>query len=378
MSTALTPERMTSRAPSHTVDFDLHGFLGLRLIDPPAAGLHRVSRELGPAVHRLDRAPDLVVRWVETLPELGPLHYLGRKDFGVTPDGSLVQTTPSGKSLIPLAALAPGAEIVCERAVHGPPLLRPILNTLALSRGYVAAHASAFTYADRGVLVTGWPHGSKTGTLLAFMAEGARLIGDDCIYVDQEGARMCGLPEPLGVRETYFRQLPNLAARLGKRRRTHLARLRGIHAAARVLLGSSSAPLPARLLDALESRLKTFIRPQELFGEEACTFAGPLDQVCVLQSTSDPAIRIVPADPDLVAEQMLMALRGEIRHLSDSYTRLRFARPELRNPLLEEVETLHRKALQQALFGKAVFQVSHPHGVPAPELFRALRRSIEE
>ncbi len=105
--------------------------------------------------------------------------------------------------------------IVCATGLPAVPLLIPILNLTALNRGILPLHASAFRYQDVGVLTTGWSKGGKTETLLAFMDRGANYIGDEWVYISDDGRHMTGIPEPIRVWEW-----PHTGRALAGKRRT--------------------------------------------------------------------------------------------------------------------------------------------------------------
>ena len=81
------PERAPSAATG--VDFDLHGFVGLRLLDATKADVAAVSAQLGPIRRRLDREPDVVIRFVERLSAPGA-RLLGAGDAAFTDSAFLV------------------------------------------------------------------------------------------------------------------------------------------------------------------------------------------------------------------------------------------------------------------------------------------------
>ncbi len=72
------------------IDFDLHGLAGIRLVDPTAEDAAAVTRQLGPLPSRMDRDPDIVIRFVDRLQTTSRLRYLGLDDAGFTDDAFLV------------------------------------------------------------------------------------------------------------------------------------------------------------------------------------------------------------------------------------------------------------------------------------------------
>ena len=111
-----------------------------------------------------------------------------------------------------------------ERGLQAVPLLIPIVNFAALSKGVIPLHASAFAYNDVGILVTGWAKGGKTETLLAFTSKGAEYIGDEWVYLSKDGRYMYGIPEPIRVWDWHLRYLPEYRSLL---KGSDRARLRG-------------------------------------------------------------------------------------------------------------------------------------------------------
>lgn len=63
-------------------------------------------------------------------------------------------------------------------------LTRALVDLVALLRGLLPLHASAFVCDGRGIAVTGPPRSAKTMALLAFTAHGAEALGDERVYAD--------------------------------------------------------------------------------------------------------------------------------------------------------------------------------------------------
>lgn len=66
---------------STNVDFDLHGYVGIRLLDARENDVAKVRRQLGPLQSPLAREPDITVRFVDRL-DHGPLTYVGWQESG--------------------------------------------------------------------------------------------------------------------------------------------------------------------------------------------------------------------------------------------------------------------------------------------------------
>jgi len=211
------------------VDYDLHGVVGVRLLGATPREIAAVDEQLGPIRRPLQRPPDVVIRFVEHLQPSGTVRLLGLDEAGFTDDAFLVlrgKQKSRARVQIPMATLGQSCEILCERGVLAVPLLIPILNLTALARGALPLHAAALQYGGKGILVTGWSKGGKTETLLAFMAQGARYIGDEWVYIDAQGDTMHGVPEPVRVWDWHLQQLPALRQALGAGTRLRLRLLR--------------------------------------------------------------------------------------------------------------------------------------------------------
>ena len=106
-------------APSDAVpvqlDFDLHGLVGIRLLDATESDARSVSAQLSPIRAYLDRDPDIVVRFVDRL-RAGHVRLLGLDDAGFTDDAFLVLRSKykaPARVKIPLDAIGARPEIVC-------------------------------------------------------------------------------------------------------------------------------------------------------------------------------------------------------------------------------------------------------------------------
>lgn len=183
------------------VDYDLHGIVGIRLLDATSEDAAVVTRQVGPIQAPLARQPDIVIRFVDELPTSSPVRYLGLDDIGFTDDAFLVLRSKHksrAKVQIPFEHIGKRCEIVCEKGLAQVPLLTSIVNLTVLAKGALPLHASAFVFDGTGIAAIGWSKGGKTSTLLAFMANGATYVGD-WLYISADGKRMYGIPEPIRV-----------------------------------------------------------------------------------------------------------------------------------------------------------------------------------
>ena len=73
-----------------TAEFDLHGLAAVRLVDADERDLAAVARQLGPLPRRIEREPDIVVRFVDRIEHASRLRYLGAREAGWTDDAFFV------------------------------------------------------------------------------------------------------------------------------------------------------------------------------------------------------------------------------------------------------------------------------------------------
>src|SRR6266536_429305 len=147
----------TNHLSTETTDFDLHGFVGIRLIDAKPSNLAAVKRQLGPIQVSLTREPDIVIRFVAQLQLSSSVRYLGVDEAGFTDDAFLIfrgKHATNVKVQIPFDQIgSQRCEIVCETGIPAVPLLIAIINLTALSKGILPLHASALLYNGKGILI---------------------------------------------------------------------------------------------------------------------------------------------------------------------------------------------------------------------------------
>lgn len=356
-----------------TVDFDLHGLVGIRLVDPGERDVRAVARQLGGGPAPLERDPDLVVRFVDRLQLPEPLRYLGRQEAAWAGDTFVVLRGKHKAAVrvgIPFDRIGRGCELTCETGAPAVPLLIPILNLTLLDKGVLPLHAAAFVADGVGVLVTGWSKGGKTEALLAFMARGAEYVGDEWVYLTSDG-RMHGIPEPIRLWDWHLRSLPGYAATIAVRDRARLRALRAVAVAA------DRVDATARLRPLLRDQLHVDVRPRDLFGTAACRGEGRLDRLFLVLSTEDPQVRVQPIDGLQVAARMVASLHYERRELLALYAHFRFAFPDRSSGLVETALEREAALLAATLGGVEACLVTHPYPFSLPALHDAMRPVVE-
>lgn len=364
-------------------DFDLHGIVGIRLLNATSNDIAAIKRQLGPVQAPLSRTPDIVIRFVDKIPLSSSMRYLGLNDAGFTNDAFFVfrgKQQASVRVQIPFDQIGNHqCEIVCESGLTAVPLLIPILNLTVLSRGALPLHASAFNYNGKGILTTGWSKGGKTETLLAFAANGAEYIGDEWVYLSGDGRHMYGIPEPIRVWHWHLRQMSNVKAMVS---RSDFARLRTLNVFSQFLgliesgvLGRRSGLLKlARRINALlKQQMHVDLPPEKLFGKAVGTIKGSLDKVFFIASRDEPHMTVERIHPQEIVKRMVFSLQEERMNFMSYYLRFRFAFPDISNPLIDQAEEIQRQMLMKVMADKETYAVYHPYPFSIPELFEVIR-----
>ena len=376
-------EYKLSTVRTDCADFDLHGIVGIRLLNSTPSDIAAVKRQLGPIQSPLSRTPDIVIRFGDQIPLSSPVRYLGLDDVGFTDDAFLVFR---GKFQAPIKVQIPfdqvgnhQCQIVCESGLPAVPLLIPILNLTVLSKGALPLHASAFNYNGKGILTTGWSKGGKTEMLLAFAANGAEYIGDEWVYLSSDGQHMYGIPEPIRV---WYWHLQQMSYYRGKVSNSDLARLHALKILAKSLdlIESSKILRRSRLLKftrrinaLVKKQLHLDLPPEKLFGKRVGTTKGNPDKVFFVGNHDRPQITVQPVNPQEIVERMVFSLQEERREFFSYYRKFRFAFPEVSNSLIDQAEEIQRKILAKVMAGKEAYSVYHPYPFSLPELFEVTR-----
>ena len=367
-------------------EYDLHGMVGIRLLGATADEVKMITRQIGPIQATLDRDPDIIIRFVDTFPINGRIRYLGVDEAGFTDDAFLVMRSKhksKAKVQIPFDQIgSEQIEMVVERGLTAVPHLIAIINLTALGKGALPMHASAFTYNGAGVMATGWAKGGKTETLLSFMAQGAEHVGDEWIYISADGQKMYGIPEPIRIWDWHLQDLPQYWEQVSP---SDKARLRGLDFVVSSMEKATNHPSlgktkPAKLLQRATPIVKrqqyVHLEPHKLFGSSMGPMVGSLDKIFLVASHETADITVTPINAAEVAERMVFSLQDEREELMSYYRKFRFAFPDRQNDLLEQAETIQRRALQRILNDKESYLVYHPYPVAIPALYDAMHQFV--
>jgi hypothetical protein len=363
-----------------SIDFDLHGLAGVRVVGAGPSDVRAVERQLGPLPRTLDRQPDITIRFVDRIEDPSRLRFLGAREAGWTDDGFYVLRSRKKPVVvrIPMDRIGGRCEIVCERGLPAVPFLIAILNLTVLANGALPLHAAAFELDGVGTLVTGWSKGGKTELLMAAAGAGARYIGDEWVYLTSDG-RMHGIPEPIRLWDWHLKQLPAARENLGLGDHVKLRGIPVLRRVDRAMPGPVGRIPPGSLLrramPVLEGQLHVDLAPSALFGQIG-DMTGTLDRILFVVSAAGDETTIEPIDPLDVAARMVASLMYERRDLISLMDQARFAHPGIRNPALETFEARQRELLEGIFAGRPACVVTHPYPVDIQALFEAVRPAI--
>ena len=369
----------------HPAAFDVHGAVGIQLVDATARDVAVVRRQLGPLEAVLTREPDLVIRFVDRLPDDGELRYLGIDEAAYTDERYLIlrgRHKTAVRASIPFEriGLDGPCELTVERGLIAIPQLVAIVNVTMFARGTLPLHAVGFVHDGHGVLTLGWAKGGKSETLLAFAGHGADLVGDEWVYVDPNARVMRALPEPMRVWDWQIRS-SGIGGRIPAGDRRRLAATRAIAAGLRavghapVARGTAVGRGASRVRALVERQLSVQVSPERLLGRAPVDGAA-IDRIVFVTSHASDDISIEPIDAGEVARRATQSFLFELADLLGHYRRFRFAFPARRNPLLDELETRYETAALAGLDGIPAIAVGHPYPLEIDRLYRAIAPAL--
>ncbi len=381
-----TPLRKDNSPPAATVDFDIHGIVGVRLINPGEKDRKAVSFQLGLPQTRLTREPDIVIRFVDHLPTPG-LKYQGLNKTGFTATDFfiLVSRRRPIKLQVPFDQIGGTCELVCEKGVNAIPMLFHIINLTFLSKNYLPIHGAAFVYDGSGILVTGWATGGKTEALLAFAERGAQYVGDEWIILSPTGKEMFALPSPTSIKEWQFPYIPGLLSQteIRTRKRIFFQTIHGLERLHRSLARTKLKNLfPVSFLGeslpVLKKQLKIWVSPPAFFSGQFISGKVPLERVFLILMHDQTDVRVEACPPAEIAARMQNSNRYEFLHFFEYYNAFKFAFPERENGFLERFFDIQAELMAQIFQGQPAYKVYRPYPeVNLNELYREMKRYCE-
>lgn len=364
------------------VDFDIHGLVGIRLLNPTPADAAAVEKQLGFKPSVLSKAPDIRIRFEKHLP-LPDLRLLGL-NAGFNEDGYYIlrSSKADAKVRIPFEQVGGPCEILCESGLRSVPLLIAILNLTLLNKNCLPLHASAFDFQDQGILVTGWSKGGKTEALLAFTHHGARYVGDEWVVLDGDGDKMYGLPEPVTVWDWHMRCLPGIRKKLSKSKARVFRAVRFLEKIQRAsakgfIKNSFGARLLREAMPAFKRQMHVNIPPNTLFDELNSRLVSSPRKVFFIMSHRSAEITVDNIDNREIVHRMISSIEYEQLPFREHYLTFKFAFPDKHNTFYEQAPKLQYELLSRALAEKEAFLVKHPYPVSLMELYEKMKPFCE-
>lgn len=360
------------REAATALDVVVAGLVRVRLVDATPGDRRAVVAQLGPLGPAAPIPADITIRYVERLPVPDGMRLVGPGEVGVGSDGALVVLRGRHRRpvrvRIPLADLGGPCEITCEHGVGRVPHLIAALNLALLRHGAVALHASAVEVGGRAVIATGWSKGGKTELVLALLARGARLVGDEWLHLRPDDT-VTGIREPVRVWDWQLDQLEAVRSAVGRPTR---ARLAAVGAARQVVARRSP-----RLASVLDRQCGVDVDGPRLSRLAPVDGPVPMGPVVLVTSAERDDVRVLPTTGSEVAERMVASLaheRSPLRELADAH---RFAFPSTPLPAIDGAEDAERALLHARLDARPAIEVVHPYPVDLVRLGTVVADAVE-
>lgn len=348
------------------------GLVRVRLVGATPPDRAAVEAQLGPLAPASPEPADITIRYVEHLPLPEGMRLVGPGELGVGDGGALIVLRGRHRRpvrvRIPVADLGGRCEITCEHGVGRVPHLIAALNLALLRHDAVALHASAVELDGRAVVATGWSKGGKTEVVLALLARGARLVGDEWLHLRPDGT-VTGIREPVRVWDWQLGQLEPVRAAVGRRTR---AQITAVGAARRAVNRRSP-----RLATVLDRQRGVDVDGARLSPLDPITEPVPLGPVVLVTSAQREDIQAAPVTGAEVAERMVASLAYERRSLRELADAHRFAFPDLPLPILDGAADRERALLVARLHGRPAVEVLHPYPVDLARLGAVVADAVE-
>lgn len=373
-------QHLDAQATKHPekIDFNIHGVVRIRLINPSPGDLRSACKLLGHPSRLPLTDPDITVRFVDDLYASG-IRFLGN-DKGFTDDGFflLQRGTKQIAAQIPFDQIGGSCEIVCKSRLGSVPLLIPIVNLTALKRGHVPVHASAVLYNGVGILMAGCAHCGKTSALLGFASKGAEYVGEEWVLLSDDGQTMRGLVRPLELSRRHVASLPHLRSAVKLVDRCAFYGIGFLDVLQKII---SREKTPSSLIfrglrrfsAAVEDRLRPAVAPSAIFQDRVCSAGAQVDKILLFVSHDESRVEVEPITPFDMARRLAFLVEHELASLLRYYAAYRFAFPSHRNELVEYAVEESFGMLARALNGKENYIVRLPYPQVFPELYEAIR-----
>lgn len=364
-------------------NYDLHGIVRLRLVNPSDTDLKRFNHGFGEYQCQTENEPDIKITFVNKI-DTPLLTYIGLNNAAFDENGFYILSTGRNnlKVKIPFDKIGRDFEIICESGTPEIPMLRHFINLIFLKKNYIPLHASAFRFNDYTALVMGWSKGGKTESLLAFANNGAEYIGDETVVISRDGKTIFGIPVSVCVWEWQFEQIPKLLPKLPNQKRMLFGLIHFFDSLYKFLKNSFlknsfPAKVLAEAMPAFRRQLNIRVEPNTIFKTRMLKSKLSLDHIILIMSRSSDEIKVESCNSKEVIDRMINSQNYEFASFIEQYLTFKYAFPNLKNELLENIESIQFNLLNEALKNKTAHKVSHPYPVSFEKLFNSMKTIFE-
>lgn len=365
-------------------NYDLHGIVKFRLVNPSDKDLKKFNNAFGDYFCQSDCEPDITITFTSKI-ETPELTYIGLNNAAFDENGFYILSTGRNKLKvkIPFDKIGDNFEIVCETGSPEIPLLRHFINLIFLKKNYLPLHASAFKYNNQTALVMGWSKGGKTESLLSFANNGAEYIGDETVVLSKDGTTMFGIPVSVCVWEWQFKQIPRLMPPLSNQKKIVFGLIHFLDSVYNLtkktfLKNSFITKILAESMPAFRRQLNIKVEPKEIFKTKILNEKVSLDNIILIMSHQSEEIKVESCDINEVIGRMINSQNYEIASFIEHYMTFKYAFPDHKNALLENLNTINESLLKESFNGKRAFKVLHPYPVSFDKLFDKMKSIFEE
>ena len=363
---------------NRTIDYDLYGIVGIRLVNPAENDIKNLSNLYGSFRSELKREPDIIIFYRKDW-QLKDISYVGVGEAVFNDDGFYILSNGclSLKTQIPFEQIGDKCELVCDQGIGEIPLLNRIISLTFLKKKYLPIHASAFSFNNVGALVIGWSKGGKSESLFSFMKKGARFVGDETVIISSDGKKMFGIPVPVSVWEWQLTEIKELMPPLNITKKILFKTIHFIDNMHKVfnksfLKNNSFIKLTGKALPVLKKLLNIRIEPEVIFKGKVQWSPTNLDKLVIIMSHNKDDIEVTKYNKNDVADMMITSNLYELDYFYDYYSKFKFAFPSFKNDFLENVENIYNNLLPSAISGIDVYKVQHAYPVSFEKLFAAM------
>lgn len=363
-------------------EFDLHGIVGIRFINPSEKDIEEFKNQFCITETPLDRDPDIIIEYVDyinsTDMKLLSINYAGyNKDnfFIYSKSGN------SAKAIFPFEQIGSSFKIECENGFGTIPHLIEIFNLTFIKKRYIPIHGTGIQYNDRGLVACGWENGGKTEALLSLAVHGAYYIADDWVILSEDGSKMIGIPVPVFLWEWKFKYIPNIKKLVSLESKILLKSVHAIKFMYSLfnrgfLKNFFLLKLLTKAMPLIDRQLKVKILPDKLFTDKMKS-SSHTDIILLFICWSKPEIECVACEPEEIAQRMLNSNSYEYSNFNEYYNAFKFAFPNRKNEFLEHISEHQNNLMVSAFKGKKTFIVYHPYPVSFDLLYDKIKLIIE-